>query len=120
MTLTCEGCSYEVEEYADEEARVGRCCHNLAAPWHRGREGLYTETTPRGEEPEDLDGSGEPECSHCGSTTFEYLEEQTVWRSVLADEGTLYVGDSYDSYTSATRLQCESCGEQYHGNWEYE
>lgn len=121
MTLTCEGCSYPVEEYADETERVGKCCHNLASPWHMTREGLYVGTTPPGEEPEDHDeDTSEPECASCGRTEFEARCTETVWRGVYDSGGTLFVGDSFDNDVTETRIVCETCGERYHGAWEYE
>lgn len=118
--LTCHGCSYPVEEYVDEDSCLGKCCFNLASPWYMTREGLYTGTTPRGEEPEDHDERGEPECGSCGNSSFEAIEEQTVWLSVREDGGTLYVGDRLDSGTNSSRIVCESCGDRYDGRWEYE
>lgn len=119
-TLSCAGCSDPIEEYADEDSLLGRCCANLPAPWHMGRDGYYTETTPRGEEPEDHD-STEPECASCGSTSFECVERLRSWRYVNADDdGVLYIGDSYDTDVTESSIECAHCSTQYHGRWEYE
>lgn len=120
-TLTCWACSDQIEAYADEAQHLGRCCANLPAPWHMGRDGYYTQTTPRGEEPEDHDEEAiEPECEGCGSTTFEAIEDQTVWRRVMVDAGVMYVGDTVDSDSNGMRVVCEHCSEPYVGRWEYE
>lgn len=120
-TLTCSLCSDPIDENLGGAFPVGKCCHNLPAPWHMGRGGYYTQTTPRDEDPEDLDEeTTEPECVSCGRSSFECLERQRSWRYVNESDGQLLIGDEYDCDTIETVIRCEHCSEPYVGRWEYE
>jgi len=73
----CANCSDPVGSV--DEHGVGRCCHNLANPWHRGRDGLYTVpsySVDAADEDEHDDGNADtqddtrPECPSCGFRQF--------------------------------------------------
>lgn len=81
VQLYCENCSDPVDVV--DEDHHGRCCQNLAYPWHRGSDGLYTQPSDSRDaqaEDEDEDRDQRPACPHCGNRRF--VIHAREWRQI--------------------------------------
>ncbi len=138
--LYCANCSDPVD--AVDEDDYGRCCHNLPNPWHRGRNGLYTqpsESENAAVEDEDEDEPDHrPMCPDCGSSRFvihacewrrialtttvcglanDDYEDSTLWYDYcdLEDDETMETDDFQIS-----RVVCVGCGNEVTGRVDVE
>jgi hypothetical protein len=97
--LYCANCSDPVDEI--DEQNLGRCCRNLPHPWHRGSDGLYTESSYSDDaeaEDEDPDGDEDdderPSCPYCGASDF--TVRAVEWRQVTMSQTVSGLNEEYN------------------------
>jgi DNA-directed RNA polymerase subunit RPC12/RpoP len=99
--LYCANCSDPADEL--DEENLGRCCHNLPHPWHRGSDGLYTAPSysEDAEGEDDQDGDERPSCPYCEAQRF--IVRAYERRRVAMSQSVSGQNDDYDD----TRLWYE-------------
>ena len=115
--LYCAGCGDRCDDLKGDTG-LGPCCFELPNPWHRGRDGLYNNTSNDNYEEldEDEDEDNGPSCDHCGSTSWTITASTQVSTEERPGSVICFEWGGLDE----PRAHCSDCGRDMPPYYEIE